>query len=158
MRRTLAFLCGLLVSETMAGAAGQTMHERLQIPAGRAQVIVAQAIAEANRRLEDPWCRQVLTDFSDESGHTLLANLNAMKISVTGYLTLLWFVDAPDAALCRGAGTVAAFTQRGGRVVSICGSHFSDLPFSSREIVVIHEMLHSLGLGENPPTSAQITN
>ncbi|HTH50198.1 MAG TPA: hypothetical protein VMB21_21975, partial [Candidatus Limnocylindria bacterium] len=139
------------------GATGEVTHERLDMPAGRVRTIVAQAIAEASRRLEDPTCQQVLTDFTDRAGHTLLANLIVLDSTTAQYLTLVWFVDAPDGALCRGTGTVAAFTQPGSRVVSVCAAHFAELPYSSREIVILHEMLHTLGLGENPPSSAEIT-
>ena len=47
------------------------------------------------------------------------------------------------------------------REIHVCAKKFAR-QFSRRtaggEILVIHELLHSLGLGENPPTSAQITD
>lgn len=119
--------------------------------------MVADAIAQASHRLENPSCVQVLTDFTDARGHTLLANLLATSQTAPQYLGLVWFVEAPDAKACENSGTIMAFTQPGSRLVAICLSHFLELPFSLREVVVIHEMLHSLGLGENPPSSADIT-
>ena len=53
-----------------------------------------------------------------------------------------------------------AYTAAGSRVVFVCGRRFQDLwrrePWMAK-IVVIHEALHTLGLGENPPSSEQIT-
>ena len=46
-------------------------------------------------------------------------------------------------------------------MIYLCGRRF--IKSAQRELielkaVVIHEMLHSLGLGENPPTSNHITH
>ena len=55
-----------------------------------------------------------------------------------------------------------AFTGQGHRVVYLCRERFErewragESRFA--EIVLIHEMLHTLGLGENPPSSQAITN
>jgi hypothetical protein len=60
---------------------------------------------------------------------------------------------------CRWGGTLA-FTQAGVPSILVCGDRFR-LAFRWNpewtEIVVIHEFLHALGLGENPPTSHAIT-
>ena len=48
----------------------------------------------------------------------------------------------------------------GSRLVFVCGRDFARAwKKAPREIAatVIHEMLHSLGLGENPPTPREIT-
>ena len=58
-------------------------------------------------------------------------------------------------ALCRVRG-VAAVTVPKGRVVYVCGSAFRDMSVPHREHALIHEMLHSLGLGENPPSAREI--
>lgn len=57
---------------------------------------------------------------------------------------------------CR-ARDIAAFTEKGSRVIYVCSSRVTAQHITDGDIIVIHEMLHSLGLGENPPTSAQIT-
>jgi hypothetical protein len=47
---------------------------------------------------------------------------------------------------------VASFTARGGRAVYVCRSAFLDVVRQgTAAFVIIHEMLHSLGLGENAP-------
>ena len=55
---------------------------------------------------------------------------------------------------------ILAFTSRGSRVIYLCGRDFMRTAQRTPEdgrAVVIHEMLHSLGLGENPPSSREIT-
>jgi hypothetical protein len=60
---------------------------------------------------------------------------------------------------CRASQTLA-FTQIGSAVIRVCGWQFKNRFMQNRtttEIVVIHEFLHALGLGENPPSSHAIT-
>jgi hypothetical protein len=39
----------------------------------------------------------------------------------------------------------------------MCGREFRNRNRTAAEIIIIHEFLHVLGLGENPPTSDEIT-
>jgi hypothetical protein len=41
-------------------------------------------------------------------------------------------------------------------VVFVCGNRFGELERLRAQRVVIHEMLHTLGLGERPPASGYI--
>jgi hypothetical protein len=50
----------------------------------------------------------------------------------------------------------AAFTTNGAAVF-VCGTSFHTLGPSARANALIHEMLHTLGLRENPPSSAEIS-
>jgi hypothetical protein len=53
-----------------------------------------------------------------------------------------------------------AFTEVGSQVIRVCGGQFRDRFLRQRsntEIIIIHEFLHTLGLGENPPSSQAIT-
>jgi hypothetical protein len=55
---------------------------------------------------------------------------------------------------------MAAFTGPGRKVVHVCSSRFArrfERQTRAAELIVIHEMLHTLGLGENPPSTRQIT-
>jgi hypothetical protein len=56
---------------------------------------------------------------------------------------------------------VLAFTTPGSQVVSFCGEQFTGRinrqDLGRLAIIVLHEELYSLGLGEDPPTSAEIT-
>ena len=53
-----------------------------------------------------------------------------------------------------------AVTAPGSRVVYVCGRAFTEAQSRSAEraeLVVLHEALHTLGLGEDPPASPEIT-
>jgi hypothetical protein len=69
------------------------------------------------------------------------------------------FLDGSNHPLCR-SGRAELFASVGVPRVFVCRS-FADRqvrdPWTA-ENIVIHEMLHTLGLGENPPTSAEITS
>jgi hypothetical protein len=68
------------------------------------------------------------------------------------------FFDGSTEPRCH-AGALA-FTTPGARVVYVCGLRFwrqwTERPHYT-EAAVIHEALHTLGLGEDPPSSEQIT-
>jgi hypothetical protein len=118
-------------------------------------------LAGATRRLSRPACQQVLQEFRDGSGQLLQAVLDGRHQTVAEHLSSLRFVDGENEACCRSNSAVFAFTQRGSRVVFICGPRFQALfarDSATTEILIIHEVLHTLGLGENPPTSAEITS
>jgi hypothetical protein len=125
------------------------------------RVYVARAIAGARQRLADPVCQQVLTDFRDGSGNTLLANLQAMQKGAVEFLDLIWFLDASELRPCQRRPDLVAYTSPGQRVIYVCGRRFVhpifrlDGPLA--ELLILHEFLHALGLGENPPTGDQIT-
>jgi hypothetical protein len=55
---------------------------------------------------------------------------------------------------------VVLVTEIGVRRIHVCGKVFSAQQLREpgvAESMVIHEVLHTLGLGENPPTSIEIT-
>ena len=77
------------------------------------------------------------------------------------YLDEMWFVDGTDTPACQRGDYMAAYTSPGSRVVFVCAARFHPpdlLAASDAELLIIHELLHSLGLGENPPTSHQISS
>ena len=54
---------------------------------------------------------------------------------------------------------ILAFTTRNSRVVYLCGRVFERAERRDPrelQVTIIHEMLHSLGLGENPPSPRDI--
>jgi hypothetical protein len=112
-------------------------------------------------RLERPECQRVLTDFRDGDGRPLLERLEALSLPASDYLfDRVWFVDGADTPHCQRDGRTAAFTTPGHKVVRICSARFRNSfehELVAAEVLVIHEMLHTLGLGENPPTSRHIT-
>lgn len=127
---------------------------------------VARAKAGAARWLEDSECRKVLTDFTDAEGRSLDQTLEAWGMSAGEYVLALPFQDGAAIAHCRNA-RIELVTHRGLRPVYVCpvgvgalNSRFARTQVQTpalAEAMVIHEMLHTLGLGENPPTSREIT-
>jgi hypothetical protein len=120
---------------------------------------VERALAGAAQRLEDPGCLRIFSEFRDASGAPLQDRLDALGVSAPDYLSLVHFADGSARRTCQRGG-VMALTAPGSRVVYVCGRLFGEVEArrSSRaEIVVLHEALHTLGLGENPPDSFEIT-
>jgi hypothetical protein len=116
---------------------------------------VRRAVAGARPRLADPVCRQVFSDFTDPSGRPLLDALEALKQTPEEYLETLLFYDGSGLPCCRR--DAAAVTAPGSRMVLICAGRFVRARWPDGEVTVIHEMLHTLGLGENPPSSVEIS-
>ena len=117
------------------------------------------AVKGAAVRLARSSCQDVLSDFEDDSGRTLQTALLASGRSPAEAFAALRFVDSRTATQCQ-AGTTLAFTQTGSPAIHVCGRQFVKRSMRNRltaEIIVIHEFLHSLGLGESPPSSQAIT-
>jgi hypothetical protein len=119
--------------------------------------VVAMALNGAYRKLARPACQQLLDDFHDAQGHTLRENLVPLGLTPDAYLSHLTYRDGRDlgSARCRKGGA-AAVTHIGDRNVFLCVAPFAEQRPGIRENTLIHEMLHSLGLGENPPSSGEI--
>jgi hypothetical protein len=117
---------------------------------------VRRALANARAQLADPSCRQVLSDFADRSGRPLQGSLDALEQPPEEYLATLFFYDGSGLRDCRQG--IAATTTPGNPVVLICADQFGKQRWPDGEVTLIHEMLHSLGLGENPPTSQEINH
>jgi hypothetical protein len=116
------------------------------------------ALVSATQRLARRECQTIFSEFRDESGRTLADVLTGLRVDAPRFLTWLSFRDAPR-EYCDGGRL--AVTTPGSRAVFVCGRSFER---SWREnalyadATLIHEMLHSLGLGENPPSSRDITD
>lgn len=124
--------------------------------------VVRNAVAGAHERLGRERCLGIFEAFRDPSGRTLAQNLAALGTSGQAFLGRVFFYDGSALTVCqRNPGReVYAVTERGGRAVRVCPSQFEALQRQSPvlgEVVVIHEMLHALGLGEAPPSSHDIT-
>ena len=84
--------------------------------------------------------------------------MSALAVDIRAYLKIVTFIDDTRHRLC-GSG-VLALTVPGGRVVRVCTEELKRSHAVQPEYVVasiIHEILHTLGLGENPPSSREIT-
>ena len=127
---------------------------------------VQRAKSGATKRLRDPECLRVLTDFKDHEGRALDQNLSTWGLSAADYLEGLPFRDGSSMAHCRKR-SIEMVTSVGRPPVYVCpagvgvlNSRFAQVQAQSpslAESMVIHEMLHTLGLGENPPSTFEIT-
>ena len=117
-----------------------------------------QAVSGAHQWLSDPACQEVFSDFTDLSGTPLAEVLAARGLTAQEQLGRLAFDDGSRHRGCWTPG-IAALTSPGHTVIYICPMEFRRLSRepSHARAVVIHELLHSLGLGENPPSSREIT-
>lgn len=128
-----------------------------------ARLAVHSAIGGAFRRLASPACRQIFTDFTDGSGRRLQENLDGTGRTAQDYLGLLRYADGEGQEPCARAGSLA-FTAPGLRIIYVCGTFRGKFLSMQRglrqelEVALLHEVLHTLGLGENPPAPGQITD
>jgi hypothetical protein len=116
-------------------------------------------VSGAARRLADERCQNVFDEFEDGDGQPLRSTLDEWNMPPADYLRLIPFLDGSRHPLCR-KGNVALVTDVGVRRIYVCGRVFSAEQLREpgvAESMVIHELLHTLGLGENPPTSIEIT-
>jgi hypothetical protein len=128
--------------------------------AGEPGAMVSSALDGARHRLETAECQRVFDDFVDEAGRPLAASVSMLGQSPADLLAALYFVDGDDTAECRADDGRAAFTEPRSHVIHVCGRRFARFARKTNrgEILLIHELLHALGLRENPPASAEITS
>jgi hypothetical protein len=157
----MTWVCSVAASRD-AGAADDTPDTapfRVRVPHNEVAQAVTRALAGADQLLAQPACQEVLTDFRDASARTLKEVLDGRDVSARGYLRWVVFSDGRGLRACGSKGTLAV-TEPGSRVVFICPTAFVESVSGhpeEAEATLIHEMLHSLGLGENPPRSRDIT-
>jgi hypothetical protein len=152
----------LVVSLSLASGEGFAQNQAPlftnALHSATARFALERAAREALQRLERQNCGRVLSDFEDASGRTIQDRLDVLGETPRSYLARLTFRDAFDRR-CQDSVTLA-FTYLGTREVFVCGTQFWQAyrrnP-SHVEALVIHEMMHTLGLGENPPSSLVIT-
>jgi hypothetical protein len=123
---------------------------------GPAALDVSRAAGDAMRRLREPGCQRLFEEFADAEGRPLRERLGGS--TPDAYLARLVLREGEipvGSGRCASAGA-AAFTA-GGAAVFICGRSFRKLSPGARANALIHEMLHTLGVRENPPSSAEIT-
>ena len=119
--------------------------------------VFERALDGAALKLTQPECQSVFGVFRDASGTPLSERLAALGLTAGEYLRFVVFVDGAGHHRCRDEW---AYTNPGSRVVFVCSRRF-EIGWRNdpdhAEASIIHEVLHTLGLGENPPASAEIT-
>jgi hypothetical protein len=149
--------CVLVVAAAAAPAAAAEGARRASLTPPDA-VAVARAREGAARRLGDTHCRRVLSDFHDARGQTIERNLEKWEMGPAEYLRMLPFVDGSGESLCHREKVMLASIPNVPRVIVCPGfARVQRYEPAAAESLVIHEVLHTLGLGENPPASAEIT-
>lgn len=144
------------VEEALGGEAGEATD------VARASMLpptVLRAVRDAAVKLASPLCREVFSDFRDAEGRTLQQNLETLGLSGETFLRFTLFYDGNGKGICASRQILAA-TAPGSRAVFICTAQFSILALREPGLaaaLIIHEELHSLGLGERPPDSKVIT-
>lgn len=131
---------------------------RLRIPDPVGRHAARKALDLAWERLAQADCANVASAFTDRAGHPLDDRLRALAGDLQTYLTMVVFIDGSREPPC--VTGVFAFTVPGSRVVRICVDELKRTWQQDPEHTVasfIHEMLHTLGLEENPPSPAEIT-
>jgi hypothetical protein len=172
MRRSNAVAAGMLICRLSlpAGTPGTPWVQRgspgsesggewtrVQIPDPPTALIVRRALDEASHRLSDPECQRILTGFHDREGRPLADRLAVLGLNVQSYLRVIVFRDGSSHEIC---GSTLAYTRPASRVVYVCGRAVERHWDENREYVVetmLHEMLHTLGLQEDPPSSTEIS-
>ena len=143
----------------LAGAPGGNTPGNVRLRNEGMRTKVERAVAGAAERLARPACAGLLDEFTDAAGMSLRGNLEAAGVPAPEYLErYVLFYNGLEAGRC-GKKRVLAMTKPGSRVVLVCWSFFrqaGDNP-ALDEAIIIHEALHTLGLGENPPSSLEIT-
>jgi hypothetical protein len=145
----------LSFASALSGAGAEWSNVRLAHIVEKA--VVARALDGAARKLTRPECQALLDEFQGVSGEPLRVALEASGLSAREYLGRIFFYDAPP-RLCEHSALASTLPQS--RVVFVCGARFvRQMGKDSRhaEATLIHEALHSLGLGENPPSPDYIT-
>jgi len=143
------------VSLDTATAVGDWPRVRLSDPG--AAMALRHGLDIASRLLDDPMCQRVLTEFRTRENRPLVDTLHRLQLGTQDYLPLIHFRDGGQHPACDDA---VAYTTVGGWVVYVCTNSIERYWRSNRNHVVftlVHEVLHTLGLGENPPSSPEIT-
>ncbi len=123
-----------------------------------AQAAVRRALDFALAKLASSECPQVYSDFALEGGGTPQDELDRRGIVPAEVLETLVFLEGSREPVCR-LGRAALTTKPGSRVIWVCPS-FTELHLRHPALsasLIIHESLHALGLGEDPPRSSEIT-
>ncbi len=154
--REIAMVVTLALGMATPTFAGDGSNVRLRSRAMRERA--ARSLEGAAERIERPACAAVLDEFGDASGRRLRISLETAGVSPGDYLGRIFFYDGLDRGHCRTPG-VLAVTEPGSRVVRLCSRFFEQAGHDPAlaEATIIHEALHTLGLGENPPSSQEIT-
>lgn len=150
-------LAGFGIGGVVQGAEKKDRVPRLLAPFDAAAV--QQTVEGAREKLAAPSCQSLLDEFKTSDGKSLRSRLDESRTTLDDRLREVRFFDASEFAACR-SGKNYAFTRPGLGAVYVCTARFTPARLREPdqvEAVVIHELLHTIGLPENPPTPEYIT-
>jgi len=157
-RPSLVRCLSVAVAVITLGPAPSNPEPRSDVRRAVHELTIERARDGAARKLEQPECLRLLEEFRDEAGHSLAENLATWQRSPVDYFQTTPYRDGSFHPLCR-SGKSALVSVVGMRPVFVCPGFRKQAerdPWTA-ENWLIHEMLHTLGLGENPPSSREIT-
>ena len=144
-------------ASVMAERMEQKPWQLVRIPDPVARAAAIAALESAAGRLVDGECRKVLSDFANGRGQTLADHLSSLQVDIQSYVRMVTFIDDSRHVICEKGGLF--FTSPGSRVVRVCVEQLKRTKSRPGHLMAlfIHEVLHTLGLGESPPSSEAIT-
>jgi hypothetical protein len=156
-RRTLVFPCLALTATVSWAPTRAAGAPRAPLTNGDAAA-VERARKGAVRLLADAECRKIFSEFHDAHGRTIETSLEEWALDPADYLRIVPFVDGTGEPVCHRTDVMLVSTPNVPRIIVCPGfARVERLRPEEGAIMVIHEELHTLGLGENPPTSAEIS-
>lgn len=148
---------------TGAGAGGSGSTGTNQISSPTLHTAVDNALGNATAKLGSTQCQAMIRNNTDAAGISLWDVMSAYASDPSRYIALQVTFRSGDGIYdmqgnipCSAiAGELAWEYAVGVHEVQVC-SEFSTLTVGAGGSTLIHEMLHTLGLPENPPKSAEI--
>lgn len=157
-RRGAIHALAMVVSLAASFGVGASDHTNVRLREYGERRRVEVVLEGARRRIATPGCADVLATYRAVDGRTLAEVLAASSQTADRYLDSVLFYSGRGDGRC-ARKSVLAHTAPGSRAVLVCSQFY----FASRhdpaygEAILIHEAFHTLGLGENPPSSRDIT-
>lgn len=153
-----AFVPGLLAAVELPPRGGTGAAGLEPVAAHRVPIGFDAARSIASRWLSRERCRAVFGDFRDSAGRPLSAVLEETGRTPEGRLLEIEFSLGGDEGRCRDSEVLAVMSS-GSTAVRLCAAagRLARRDPPSLAVVLLHEELHSLGLGEDPPTSREIS-
>ena len=140
------------------GSPGKTGN---QVRDGKLKAAVDRALKKAQQKLQNQQCLALFNRIGTVPGETskpLIDVMHNRKYTDPGaYLTKYLTYVGGDSTDC--ADFAQASTKVGQSQVAVCGTFLSSSTSDGwNAVYLIHEMMHSLGQGENPPMAGQPTS
>lgn len=155
----LGLLCVLAPAGGQALTRGSRSPFALQVRARNVMTLAAVEAAgrDAVARLADPACGGILSDYEDASGLTLRQRLDRLGHDRAGRLRV-YLYDGANHRGCQSRHRLA-IAEPGSPVVYVCPRFVEEQRQDpgSAPVVIIHELLHVLGLEETEHSSEAIT-